>query len=163
MRGPPLSYIPHRRTHSKYAAPWTSERVGRYSHSYITSYKLNFSSSPLFKPLQYFPSRFPEIVPESKVFVRVFARRSFLRTIWLKVLNYVWRIGNTSTHMAFPVSSEKQGDHVCPMKYYSLFNPMYTETTPMRTRGFSANVGCIFVNVKFPRCFPLCISRPKKM
>ena len=48
----------------KYAAPWTYERVGRYSHSYITSYKLNFSSSPLFKLLQYFPSVFPEIVPE---------------------------------------------------------------------------------------------------
>jgi len=32
---------------------------------------------------------------------------------------------------------------------------MYTETTPMRTRGFSANLGCISVNVKFPRCIHL--------
>ena len=55
MRGPPLSYIPPQaHTLLKYAAPWTYERVGRYSHSYLTSYKLNFSSSPLFEPLQYF-------------------------------------------------------------------------------------------------------------
>ena len=32
---------------------------------------------------------------------------------------------------------------------------MITETTPMRTRGFSANFGCIFVNVKLPRCIHL--------
>ena len=45
--GAPLSYISRRHTRSKYAAPWTYERVGRYSHGCITSYKLNFSSSPL--------------------------------------------------------------------------------------------------------------------
>ena len=101
---PLLSLIyPRRRTHLKYAAPWTYERVGRYSHSYITSYKLNFSSSPLFKPLQYFPSRFPEIVPESKVFVRVFARRSFLRTILVE--GFYFLIGELETQVRIWPSS----------------------------------------------------------
>jgi len=83
--GPPSLIYPRRRTHLKYAAPWTYERVGRYSHSYITSYKLNFSSSPLFKLLQYFPSRFSWNCPRVKSVCEDFTRRSFLRTIWLKV------------------------------------------------------------------------------
>ena len=64
---------PRRRTHSKYAGPWTNERVGRYSHSYITSYKLNFSSSPLFKLLQYFPSHFSWNCPRVKSVVRIYS------------------------------------------------------------------------------------------
>ena len=106
MRGPPLSYIPPQaHTLLKYAAPWTYERVGRYSHGYITSYKLNFSSSPLFNLLQYFLQMVSSNVPESKVFVKIFSRHSFLRTIfgWRFFAScfFDWRIGNTSTHMAF--------------------------------------------------------------
>ena len=135
MRGPPLSYIPRRRTHLKYAAPWTYERVGRYSHSYITSYKLNFSSSPLFNLSQYFSSNIFLKSSQSQKCLWGFSRHPFLRTI------FGWRFFAS----LFLIGEMETQVRIWPSPW----------TIRMRTRGFSADVGCIFVNVKFPRCIHL--------
>ena len=71
--------------------PWTYERVGRYSHGCITSYKLNFSSSPLFNLLQYFLQNSFLKCPRVKSVCEDFISTLFPQNyFWLKVFCFMF-------------------------------------------------------------------------
>ena len=156
MRGPPLSYIPPQaHTLLKYAAPWTYERVGRYSHGYITSYKLNFSSSPLFNLLQYFLQNSFLKCPRVKSVCEDFLSTLFPQNyFWLKVFCFMFFWLENWKHK-YAYGLRKNSVTMCDQWNIILSSTPCLQKQLRCAHVVSADVGCIFVNVKFPRCIHL--------
>ena len=135
--GPPLSYIPRRCTHLKYAAPWTYERVGRCSHSYITCYKLNFSSSPLFKLAIFSFTFFLKLSQSQKCLWGFLLNALSSEQFWLKVFIFCLKKWKHKYAYGLPPASGKIGwPCVSNEKLFSLQPHVYRNNSDAYTWFF---------------------------